>query len=480
MQGERISNIDRIRADLSASGQDHLLRFWDELSPAERAGLLEQIDELDLDKIAGWVETLVKRAPDGPVRHDGFKPAPSYGICPGTDAERTRYAQALQLGKKLIAAGKVAAFVVAGGQGTRLGFDGPKGNYPASPIRNKTLFQIFAETIGAVSRRYDAVCPWYIMTSPLNHSETVSIFESNDYYGLNRRDVFIFQQGTLPDFGFDGRILMAEKASIARSPDGHGGCIRALARSGALNDMRLRGVEYLSYWQVDNPLVKLFDPLFIGLHALDGAQMSSKAVVKNDPKEKVGNFCLIDQKVNVIEYSDLPDELAEKRGPDGSLTFRLGSIAIHIISTDFIAKLNTKGFTLPLHRAVKKIPHIDSQGRPLDPDKPNGVKLETFIFDALPMAQRSIILEIDRAEQFAPIKNATGVDSAESTRQMMVERAARWLESAGVAVPRKADGSPDCLIEIAPSFALEPEDLTAKLDQIPAITAGDEVYLGGM
>jgi len=478
MQGERIRNIDRIRADLSASGQEHLLGFWDELCPAERAGLLEQIDELDLDKIAGWVETLVKRAPDAPVRHDGFKPARSYGVRPGTDAERTKYAEALQIGKELIAAGKVAGFVVAGGQGTRLGFEGPKGNYPASPIRNKTLFQIFAETIGAVSRRYGAVCPWYIMTSPMNHSETVSIFESNDFYGLNRRDVFIFQQGTLPNFGFDGRILMADKASIARSPDGHGGCIRALARSGALKNMRDRGVEYLSYWQVDNPLVKLFDPLFIGLHAIDGAQMSSKAVVKNDPKEKVGNFCLIDQKVNVIEYSDLPDELAEKRGPDGSLTFRLGSIAIHIISTDFIAKLNTKGFTLPLHRAVKKIPHIDSQGHSVDPDKPNGVKLETFIFDALPMAQRSIILEIDRAEQFAPIKNATGVDSAESTRQMMVERAARWLELAGVAVPRKADGAPACLLEIAPSFALEPEDLKPRLDQIPAIRPGDQVYLG--
>ncbi len=478
MQGERIGNIDRIRENLSSSGQEHLLRFWDELGPAERAGLLEQINELDLDKIAGWVETLVKRAPDVPVRHDGFEPAPSYGVSPATDAERTRYAQALQLGKELIAAGKVAAFVVAGGQGTRLGFDGPKGNYPASPIRNKTLFQIFAENIGAVSRRYGAVCPWYIMTSPLNHSETVSIFESNDFYGLNRRDVFIFQQGTLPNFGFDGRILMAGKASVARSPDGHGGCIRALARSGALKDMRNRGVEYLSYWQVDNPLVKLFDPLFVGLHALDGAQMSSKAVIKNDPKEKVGNFCLIDGKVNVIEYSDLSDELAEKRGPDGSLAFRLGSIAIHIINTDFVAKLNTEGFTLPLHRAVKKIPHIDPQGRPIEPVEPNGVKLETFIFDALPMAERSIILEIDRAEQFAPIKNATGVDSAESTRQMMVERAARWLESAGVAVPRKADGAPDCLIEIAPSFALEPEDLKPRRDQIAAIQPGDQVYLG--
>jgi UDP-N-acetylglucosamine/UDP-N-acetylgalactosamine diphosphorylase len=241
--------------------------------------------------------------------------------------------------------------------------------------------------------------------------------------------------------------------------------------------MKRRGVEYISYWQVDNPLVNLFDPLFIGLHALDEAQMSSKAVIKNAPKEKVGNFCLLDGKVTVIEYSDLPDELAEKCDADGSLMFRLGSIAIHIISTGFVEKLSGHGASLPLHRAVKKIPHINLQGRPVDPAEPNGVKLEAFIFDALPMADNSIILEIERSDQFAPTKNATGVDSAESTRVMMVERAAQWLESAGVSVPRKPDGSVDCLIEMAPSFALEPEDVKAKRDQIAPIRPGDTVYL---
>lgn len=479
MQDNQNVKVDVIRRQLSACGQDHLLAFWDQLGPAERAGLVEQIRELDLDRIPTWVETLVLHAPKTPVGHKDFQPASSYGIAPATDAERRKYENAVKLGKELIAAGKMAAFVVAGGQGTRLGFDGPKGNYPISPVRNKTLFQIFAETIKAVSRRYRTVCPWYIMTSPMNHEATVRIFESNDFYGLDRGNVLIFQQGTLPNFGFDGKILMADKASIARSPDGHGGSIRALARSGALADMKKRGVQYLSYWQVDNPLVKLFDPLFIGLHALDGAQMSSKAVIKNNPKEKVGNFCLVDGKMTVIEYSDLDDSLAERRNPDGSLVFRLGSIAIHIISTDFIEKLNTKGFSLPLHRAVKKIPHIDSRGNPVEPAEPNGIKLESFIFDALPMAERSIILDIDRAEQFAPTKNATGVDSAESTRVMMVERAAKWLESAGVKVPRKPDGSPDCLLEIAPSFALEPEDLRAKTDRIPPIQPGDRLYLGG-
>jgi UDP-N-acetylglucosamine/UDP-N-acetylgalactosamine diphosphorylase len=469
--------LDFIREKLGYHKQEHLLAFWDQLSPSERDQLLKQLQELDLQEISEWIPRLVLNPETAVGGTLSLEPASSYGIQPKGDRQKRKYSQAIKLGKRLIAEGKVAGFVVAGGQGTRLGFDGPKGNYPISPIRNKTLFQVFAETIAAVRSRYGAVCPWYVMTSPLNHSETVKIFETNDLYGLGRDNVVIFQQGTLPNFSFDGKILMADKASLALSPDGHGGCIKALHRSGALADMKRRGVEYLSYWQVDNPLVKLFDPLFIGLHVLDQAEMSSKAAIKNAPKEKVGNFCLVNGKVNVIEYSDLPDELAEKRNPDGSLVFHLGSIAIHIINTSFIERLNTKGSSLPLHRAVKKIPHVDSQGRHVEPKEPNGVKLESFIFDAVPIASNSIILDIDRAEQFAPTKNATGVDSAESCRAMMVERAARWLEAAGIKVPRKADGSCDCVIEMAPGFALEPEDVKAKRDQISPIKPGDRIHL---
>jgi len=228
---------------------------------------------------------------------------------------------------------------------------------------------------------------------------------------------------------------------------------------------------------VDNPLINIFDPLFIGLHALDGAEMSSKTVIKTGPFEKVGNFCVADGKLTVIEYSDLPDELAQKKNADDSLVFQLGSIAIHIISTTFVERLNARGFSLPIHRAIKKIPYIDSKGRLIEPDKPNGVKLETFVFDALPLAANSIILETIRKEEFAPTKNATGIDSIETTRQMMIDRAADWLESAGVEIPRKTDGSPDCIVEIAPSFAVYKEDVAEKLDQIPRIRPGDGIYL---
>jgi len=462
--------------DLTALGQSHLLAFYDRLADREKQHLLGQIERLDFSQIPFWVKKYVKNAQSISVP-DIYEPAPAYPPNPKGPAQQEKYDLARKLGAEAISAGKVAAFVVAGGQGTRLGFDGPKGNFPISPIKRKTLFQIFGETILAVEEKYGAKLCWYIMTSPQNHNATIEIFDSNNYYGLSKTDVFIFEQGTLPNFSFEGKILLADKATIATSPDGHGGSLKALYNSGALADMKSRGIEYISYWQVDNPLVNIFDPLFIGLHVLDGAEMSAKALVKSGPTEKVGNLCLADGKVTVIEYSDLPDEQARKRNPDGSLLFELGSIGIHIIDAGFVEKLNKDGFALPIHRAVKKIPHINTNGNSVRPAEPNGLKLETFVFDALLLASKSVILKTIRSEEFAPVKNAGGENSPDVTRKMMIGRAAGWLESADVSIPRKPDGSPGCIIEIAPGFALSAEQVKAKKGRIPPISAGDKVYL---
>ena len=454
----------------------HVLAFWGRLKTAQKKNFLTQMQQWDLSEIPHWIR--VVRKPSRRKRIGGrLTPAQSYSPIPTNARQKRKYSKAIELGKKLIRQGKVAAFVVAGGQGTRLEFDGPKGNFPISPVKKKTLFQIFAETIAAVSRKYHTVCPWYIMASPLNYEQIRDIFRSNDYYGLGEENVFIFQQGTLPNFSFHRNIFLAAKDRVACSPDGHGGSLKALYKSGALDDMKRRGVEFISYWQVDNPLVKIFDPLFIGLHALDKAQMSSKAVIKTGPFEKVGNFCLRNGKVTVVEYSDLPGEMAVEQDHDGSFRFRLGSIAIHIIKRSFFEKLNVKGICLPLHRAAKEITHIDRYGRRVKPSRKNGVKLERFIFDALPLASKSIILQTLRSTEFAPVKNATGIDSVETARQMMVARAADWLESVGVSVPRKPDGQPDATIEISPAFALQREDLKARLKQIPRIKPGATVYL---
>jgi UDP-N-acetylglucosamine/UDP-N-acetylgalactosamine diphosphorylase len=471
------NKLQKLKTVLKKYGQSHILTFCDRLDPARQGRFFAQLNQMDFAQLDRWREEFVLNA--SPFKLPGkLAPAPFYAQQPGDAEQRGKYDQARQLGDKLISQGKVAAFVVAGGQGTRLGFDGPKGKFSISPVKNKTLFAIFAEDILAACEKNNTCCPWYIMTSPLNHQQTLDIFSANNYYGLNKKDVFIFQQGTLPNFSLDGKILLTDIDIIATSPDGHGGSLRALYNSGALADMKKRGVEFISYWQVDNPLINIFDPLFIGLHALDGAEMSSKALVKTGPFEKLGNFCLADGKVTVIEYSDLPDELAEKRNPDGSLVFELGSIAIHIISVNFVDRLNNHGFILPMHRAVKKISHINDKGQRVEPKEPNGIKLESFVFDALPLCKKSVILQTLRSEEFAPTKNATGVDSVETTRQMMIDRAAAWLESAGVKVPRKTDGLPDCVIEISPGFALTREDVAKKRDKIPTIKPGDKIYLG--
>ena len=481
-------SLENVRKLLKKHGQSHLLGFWADLDAKQKQHLLDQIQQLDFIKIDSWVADYVKK-PDSSVINGDLIPIKSYGCKPSGPEQQLKYIKAIELGQELIRRGKVAAFVVAGGQGTRLGFDGPKGDFPISPVKNKTLFQIFAETIAAVSEKYGTPCPWYIMTSPLNFHQTEEIFKQNNYYGLEKDNINIFQQGTLPNFNSDGKILLADKADISCSPDGHGGSLQALYESGALEDMEKRGVEFFSYWQVDNALINIFDPLFIGLHFVDQAEMSSKALVKTNPFEKVGNFCICDGKLNVIEYSEfnkLPDsqaplnpdgtqpKLAERRNADGSLVFQLGSIAIHIINRTFIEKFNSGDYSLPLHRAEKNISHIDENGNPIESKE---IKLESFIFDALPLASKSIVLETIRSEEFAPTKNLTGVDSAESARQMIIDRAADWLESAGVKVPRNPDGSPDCIIEIAPGFALEKNDLKTKLNEIPPIKPKDIVYL---
>jgi len=469
-------DVGRAKRLLANHGQEHLLRFWNELTAQQQRALLAQIGELDLAKIDEWVAKIVLSG--GPSVVKGKIEAPAYyKATPQDERQMELYTKAEALGKKEISQGRVAAFVVAGGQGTRLGFDGPKGDFPVSPVKNKTLFQLFAEQIRAASKKYGLNPRWYIMTSPLNYQATCEVFKTNKHYGLSPEDVFIFEQGALPNFSADGKILLADKATISCSPDGHGGSLKALYKSGALDDMKHRGIEYISYFQVDNSLINIFDPLFVGLHILAESQMSSKAVIKTGPKERVGNFCMVDGRVTVIEYSDLPDELAEAKNPDGSYVLGLGSIAIHMISRSFVERLNAKGFALPLHRAVKEIPCIDADGNHVQPTRPNGIKLETFVFDALPLAKNSMILETHREREFAPVKNATGTDSVESARRMMIARWADWLEEAGVKVPRKADGSVDAVIEIAHSFAAGPNELKDKLDKIPEIKPSQSVYL---
>ncbi len=442
---------------------------------AAGASVTAELRAIDWPYLGELTETHVRRKPDVSAP-EPILPAPYYPVVP---EDPDLYRRARERGVSLIRRGQVAAFTVAGGQGTRLGWDDPKGTFPATPIGRKPLFQIFAEQLRRTEGLYEAVVPWYIMTSGANHAVTQDFFEAHDYFGLGRENVTLFPQGMMPSIGFDGKLLLGEKYALALNPDGHGGSLTALAKSGALSDMARRGVMQISYFQVDNPNVRCIDPLFIGLHVGDGADMSSKMLRKVSPKEKVGVFCLAAGKPCVIEYSDMPDALAEAEDETGALKFGAGSIAIHMISLDFARRLTAgKGerLELPFHRAEKKVPHIDPEtGDCISPETPNAVKLERFIFDALPLARHSIILETDRVEEFAPIKNAEGNDSPGSSVNLQIRRAARWLEANGVEVPYR-DGEVDAVIEISPLTALSAEDLGDA--ELPArIEPGQKVLL---
>ncbi len=437
-------------------GQQHIFRFWDELNEQQKANLLEQVSKLNFEKLNELVEKCV-------LNHQPFKlpdniePADFFPAEPKNKQQEEEYKQAWETGEQALKRGKVCAFTVAGGAGTRLGFDGPKGTFPISPIKNKTLFQIFAETIKHCQNRYNPNIRWYIMTSVANHKQTIDFFEQNNYFELPKHQVKFFEQGTMPAFSKDGKLLLAEKDSLALSPDGHGGSLRAMKKSGALKEMRELGIEYISYFQVDNPLVKCLDPLFIGLHILHKSEMSSKSLAKNDDLEKVGNFVIGDGKLMVIEYSDLPDELAHAKNPDGSRKFNAGSIAIHILSRNFIERITEGELQLPYHRAIKKVTFIDDNGRKIKPEEPNAIKLEQFVFDAIPLAKNAIVLQTKREEEFSPVKNADGNDSPATCKRDMIARAKRWMEQADIYSDDKA------IVEISPLRAIFADDLKLRM-----------------
>jgi UDP-N-acetylglucosamine/UDP-N-acetylgalactosamine diphosphorylase len=457
-------------------GQGQVFRFFDELPPAQQDELTLQASEIDLDELNRLAETLVTE----PIHHDSHPPTiePADYIPASTKTQDPgQWQAAVEAGEKALRAGRVAAFTVAGGQGTRLGFDGPKGTFPVSPVSGKFLFQIFAEKLAVAQSRYQSPIPWFIMTSRDNHEETLAFLQSFSWFGLDPDQVHLFPQGTLPAVDRQGKILLAAPHRIALSPDGHGGSLRALVRSGATGKMRDAGIDILSCFQVDNPLVKCIDPAFIGFHLNHHSQLSSKMVEKRSPEEKVGVFCKIDGHHCVIEYSDLPQELQHETDSHGHLRFRAGSVAIHLFDLDLIEQLgaNSESGALPFHAAWKKVPSLGLDGQPTDPAEPNAVKFEMFLFDALPLAKNPLVLETRREEEFSPVKNAVGDDSPESSRRDQLRQFGRWLHAAGVNLPTDDSGTPLVAVEISPAFADSEEDFVSAWQSLadpPAVEDG--------
>jgi UDP-N-acetylglucosamine/UDP-N-acetylgalactosamine diphosphorylase len=369
-------------------------------------------------------------------------------------------------GEEALRRGEVAALVVAGGQGSRLGFEHPKGMYPVGPVSRKGLFQIHAEKVLALGRRYGKQPPLLVMTSPATDAETREFFAEKNYFGLPREEIFFFRQGTMPALDLaTGRLLFESPGRLFLSPDGHGGTLTALARSGLLERLQKRGIRHLFYFQVDNPLVKVADPIFLGRHLSARSEASSKIVPKQGPKDRLGNLILVEGRCTMIEYSDLPDSLAHERDETGRLRLWVGSPAIHLFDLDFLARLTEGAGKLPFHIARKKVPHLDESGQVVEPDKENALKFERFIFDVLPLAERWLVVETSHREEFAPLKNAEGADSPRTVEAALANLAADWMQRAGVEVPRTAGDEPAFALEVSPLFALDAGELAAKVDR---------------
>ncbi len=442
---------------LKPFGQEHLLRFWDDLDEAAQQSLASQVHSIDweqLQRLASsqtkedqWADRAARaEVPPAITAHDFENPE--------------SYQTAWQTGADAIAAGKVAFVLVAGGQGSRLGFDHPKGMFPIGPVSNRTLYQILLEHARARAQQFNSRIPVYVMTSPPTHEASEKFLTENNWFGYPSEDIRIFCQGVMAAVdSTTGKALLESKSKIFVSPDGHGGTLGALDRSGCLTDMESRGIEHIFYGQVDNPLMQICDPALIGYHIQKKSELTTQAVRKDDPLQKVGNVVSVDGVVQIIEYSDLPDEVAKQTNEDGSLKLWAGNIAVHVFDRAFLQRVSSTAEGLPFHRAHKKVAFIDADGNQVTPDENNATKFERFIFDLLPEARNAIVCEVDAAKGFAAVKNAPPADkeTPEWVKAAISNLHRSWLKSSGFDIPD------DAVVEISPFFAVEPNQLKDKV-----------------
>ncbi len=457
-----MKEVKEISEVLIENGQEHILEHLGLMIAEQKEALINDLKQVDFKLLDSLFETY-KKLPTSKNKKKVFSAADVLSFDEG-DVSVKEKKRLYAIGEDYLSQGKIAVFLVAGGQGTRLGFNGPKGCYPISPVKGKSLFQLFSENILALQRRYGKEFPWYIMTSNENNEETLSFFRKNSFLGLNEHNVRFIIQKQIPSFDFNGKLIISRDKKLLKNPNGHGGSIQALYDSGALTEMKNSGIEEIFYFQVDNPLVKIADPLFAGAHISIHGEISSKVVRKTDPDERVGIIGKVDGKLGCIEYSELSSEKVRERKEDGSLLFNSGNIAIHMLNRNFVEKLNSeenKG--LPYHLAVKDAVALVVKSGTHTLEYIKSIKPEMFIFDALSFAKRSATLEVERSEEFSPVKNSEGKDSPETARRAMVERCIKWIYKSG-----KQDLFPkEASVEISPLFAFDVEGFCARFVSLP-------------
>ncbi len=403
-------NYEEAEKLLEKYGQEHLLKYYGELSETEKHSLLSQIEMTDFSVI----NSLDSLSGNGGQRGN-IEPTSALTV----DAIEENKDKYMQAGIEAIRAGKAAAVMLAGGQGTRLGFDKPKGMYNIGVNRELYIFECLINNLKEVVKSAGAWIQLYIMTSEKNNDDTVAFFKEKNYFGYNPDYVTFFIQDMAPSVDFDGKVLFESRSSIAVSPNGNGGWFSSLVRAGFLNDIKKKGIEWINVFAVDNVLQRIADPLFIGAVISSGMQSGGKVVSKAAPEEKVGVLCLENGKPSIVEYYEMTDEMRTQVDKNGSLAYKYGVILNYLFNVSKLEEICNK--KMPVHAVKKKIPYMDEESGYNQPSEPNGYKFETLVLDMVSMQDSCLVFEVERNREFAPVKNADGVDSVYTARQLLSE-----------------------------------------------------------
>lgn len=406
------TELDEVKDILKKYGQEHLLNHYNDLDEKKREILLKQIKEIDFELVNKLYDSTKEQKINTSDKITPIEYLDKYKL-----NDQYKYYEAI--GKKAIKEGKLAAVTMAGGQGTRLGHSGPKGTYDIGLDSHKSLFELLSDNLKEEGKKYDVIIPWFIMTSRENNKDTVEFFEKHRYFGYKKdKNIFFFEQGELPMMDTEGKILIGEDGLIKLAADGHGGIYESLVKTKMTNKMRELGVEWVFIGGVDNCLVKMVDPVLMGIAIDKKVTVACKSVVKANPHEKVGVFCKRNGKPNVIEYSEITDEMAEATDENGELLYGESHILCNLFSIEAIERMGAE--PLPYHVAFKKAKYIDKDGKLVVPDSPNAYKFEAFLFDAFGEVDDMAVLRVKREEEFAPVKNSDekGVDCPKTAREL--------------------------------------------------------------
>jgi UDP-N-acetylglucosamine/UDP-N-acetylgalactosamine diphosphorylase len=486
-------------AKANEAGQGHVFDGWDELSPEGQRTLIAQLQQVDFQLVKRLVHDQAHlRSEQQPGRV--LKPVPLESL-PSPETDRESFELSRTLGEYALRNREVLLVTAAGG-GSIAPLSEPVGMLPVGPVTRKSVFQLHAEKIQAINRRYRTTLRWTIVCHPDEREKVAAYFKANAYFGLQCTDLCITEQDLLPVFDKRGKILLSAPGRMAMCPSGHGGVMLRILEEGRLEAMESAGIRHIFYFQVDNPLVHIADPVFLGYHIKNQCEASSKAVVKSDPHERVGVFCRVNGgpkgSIQVIEHTELSREDREERLANGSLALSAANSGTHVFSMEFLRRMREEGIQLPFHAVPRATPYLGRRGKVVQPGEPNSVRFVTFAFDALRFAGRQSLIEVRREEEFSPIKHATGSEASLETAQRDLSRVyGRWLRDAvskhdavskrETGVPAepasgpRGDDPPEPVVEISPLYAMDAAELKEKLaertEPLPA-RQGEPILLG--